>query len=289
MSISRSLVRRRPFRLSFARLLIYLTLAGGAALTMVPFAWTVSTALKTTQQALTHPPVWIPNPVVWQNFATALTAVPFHIYYRNSLVVAVLSIVGQVISSALVAYGFARIRFAGRDVLFMVVLSTLMVPFQVLIIPRFILFKYLGWLDTLKPLIVPQFFGGAFFIFLLRQYIMGIPLELDDAAKIDGCGHFDIFLRIILPLTKPALGAVAVFEFLNSWDDFLGPLIILNSSSKYTVPLGLATFRTEFFTEWNLFMAASLVAMVLPLAVFFVAQKHFIQGVALTGSGGVKG
>jgi ABC-type glycerol-3-phosphate transport system permease component len=188
-----------------------------------------------------------------------------------------------------VAYGFSRLRFPGRDVLFLVVLGTMMIPFQILIIPRFILFKNLGWLDSLLPLIVPQFFAGAFNIFLLRQYFMTIPTELDDAAKIDGCNHFDIFWRIILPLSKPALGALMVFEFLGSWDDFLGPLIYISKDSNYTVALGLNAFRNDFFMEWNIFMAAAAVAMILPLAVFFIAQEYFIGGIALTGSGGVKG
>jgi multiple sugar transport system permease protein len=165
----------------------------------------------------------------------------------------------------------------------------MMIPFQILIIPRFILFKNLGWLDSLLPLIVPQFFAGAFNIFLLRQFFMTIPTELDDAAKIDGCNHFDIFWRIILPLSKPALGALMVFEFLGSWDDFLGPLIYISKDANYTVALGLNAFRNDYFMEWNIFMAAAAVAMILPLALFFIAQEYFIGGIALTGSGGVKG
>ncbi|MCG2769887.1 MAG: carbohydrate ABC transporter permease [Anaerolineae bacterium] len=261
----------------------------GAVVILIPFVWTVSTSLKTVPQALTYPPVWIPKPVVWSNYVEALTAMPFHIFYRNSLVITSLSILGQLLSCSLVAFGFARLRFPGRDWLFLVVLSTMMVPFQVLIIPRFVLFKYMGWLNTLKPLIVPSFFGGAFTIFLLRQYFMSIPLELDDAAKIDGCSYFGIYSRIVLPLSKPALGAIAVFEFMSSWRSFLAPLIYLSSEKNYTVPLGLNAFRTEYFIEWNLYMAAAAVAMAVPLIVFFVAQRYFIQGVALTGAGGVKG
>ena len=274
---------------ALGRFIIYLILAAGAFVILIPFAWTISTALKTPQQALKVPPVWIPDPVVWQNFATAWNAKPFATFYANSLIIAILNIIGQLLSCSLVAYGFARLRFPGRDVLFLIVLSTLMIPFQILIIPRFILFKNLGWLDSLLPLIVPHFFGGAFNIFLLRQYFMSIPLELDDAAKIDGCGHLGIFWRIILPLSKPALGAVMVFEFLNSWDDFLGPLIYISKESNYTVALGLAAFRNDYFVEWNLFMAAAAVAMAVPLMIFFIAQKYFIEGVQLTGAGGVKG
>lgn len=280
---------RYRVRKALGRFSIYFLLMAGAVVILIPFVWTVSTSLKTVPQALTYPPVWIPKPVVWSNYVEALTAMPFHIFYRNSLVITSLSILGQLLSCSLVAFGFARLRFPGRDWLFLVVLSTMMVPFQVLIIPRFVLFKYMGWLNTLKPLIVPSFFGGAFTIFLLRQYFMSIPLELDDAAKIDGCSYFGIYSRIVLPLSKPALGAIAVFEFMSSWRSFLAPLIYLSSEKNYTVPLGLNAFRTEYFIEWNLYMAAAAVAMAVPLIVFFVAQRYFIQGVALTGAGGVKG
>ena len=179
------------------------------------------------------------------------------------------------------AYGFAR--FPGRSFIFLVLLSTLMIPFHMLIIPRFNLFRHLGWLDTFLPLIVPNFFGGAFSIFLLRQYFLTIPLDLDEASA------FQIFARIILPLARPALGAVAVFEFVSTWNDFLSPLIYLSSDRNYTVSIGLAAFRNDYFTAWHLFMAASAVAMLAPPAVFFLAQKYFISGVALTGSGGSKG
>jgi len=289
----RALPPQRPHKLKLSAILgkaiIYLLVVGIALVLLVPFAWTITTALKTPQQTLRIPMEWIPNPVVWQNFVTAWTVKPFAIYYRNSLLIAALNIIGQILSCSLVAYGFSRLRFPGRDVLFLVVLGTMMIPFQILIIPRFILFKNLGWLDSLLPLIVPQFFAGAFNIFLLRQYFMTIPTESDDAAKIDGCNHFDIFWRIILPLSKPALGALMVFEFLGSWDDFLGPLIYISKDSNYTVALGLNAFRNDFFMEWNIFMAAAAVAMILPLAVFFIAQEYFIGGIALTGSGGVKG
>jgi len=269
--------------------LIYIILLLGAMLIFFPFAWTISTSLKTEQQTLEYPPTWIPDPVQWENYPEALTARPFGRYYLNTAYITVLSVIGQVMSSAIVAYGFARFRFPGRGLLFLIVLSTLMIPFHMLIIPRFILFKYLNWLDTFLPLIVPNFFGGAFSIFLLRQYFLTIPLDLDEAAKMDGASAFQIFLRIILPLARPALGAVAVFEFISTWNDFLGPLIYLTSDRLYTVSLGLAAFRNDYFTEWHLFMAASAVAMVPPLLVFFLAQKYFISGVALTGSGGSKG
>ena len=268
---------------------IYLVLLLGAMLIFFPFAWTISTSLKTEQQTLEYPPTWAPDPVQWENYPDALTARPFGRYYVNTAIITVLSVVGQVVSSAVVAYGFARFRFPGRGIMFLVVLSTLMIPFHMLIIPRFILFKYLGWLDTFAPLIIPNFFGGAFSVFLLRQYFLTIPLDLDEAAKMDGANAFQIFAQIILPLARPALGAVAVFEFVSTWNDFLGPLIYLSSDRNYTVSIGLAAFRNDYFTAWHLFMAASAVAMLAPLVVFFLAQKYFISGVALTGSGGSKG
>ena len=268
---------------------IYCILLLGAVLIFFPFAWTISTSLKTEQQTLEYPPTWVPDPVQWENYPDALTARPFGRYYVNTTIITVLSVIGQVVSSAVVAYGFARFRFPGRGFLFLVVLSTLMIPFHMLIIPRFILFKYLGWLDTFAPLIIPNFFGGAFSIFLLRQYFLTIPLDLDEAAKMDGASAFQIFIRIILPLARPALGAVAVFEFMSTWNDFLGPLIYLSSDRNYTVSIGLAAFRNDYFTAWHLYMAAAAVAMLAPLVVFFLAQKYFISGVALTGSGGSKG
>lgn len=268
---------------------IYAILLLGAVLVFFPFAWTISTSLKTEQQTLEYPPTWVPDPVQWENYPDALTARPFGRYYVNTTIITVLSVIGQVVSSAVVAYGFARFRFPGRGALFLIVLSTLMIPFHILIIPRFILFKYLGWLDTFLPLIVPNFFGGAFSIFLLRQYFLTIPLDLDEAAKMDGASSFQIFLRIILPLARPALGAVAVFEFMSTWNDFFGPLIYLSSDRNYTISIGLAAFRNDYFTAWHLYMAAAAVALLAPLAVFFLAQKYFISGVALTGSGGSKG
>lgn len=280
---------RQKIRDHFSVVLIYAILLMGAFLIFFPFAWTISTSLKTEQQTLEYPPTWIPDPVQFENYPDALTARPFGTYYLNTTIITVLSVVGQVMSSAVVAYGFARFRFPGRNILFLIVLSTLMIPFHMLIIPRFILFRELGWLDTFLPLIVPNFFGGAFSIFLLRQYFLTIPLDLDAAAKMDGANSFQIFFRIILPLAKPALGAVAVFEFMSSWNDFLGPLIYLSSDRNYTVSVGLAAFRNDYFTAWHLYMAAAAVAMLAPLMVFFIAQKYFISGVALTGSGGSKG
>jgi len=192
--------------------------------------------------------------------------------------------VGTLLSSSIVAYGFARLRARGRDVLFMILLSTMMIPPQVTMIPVFALFKLLNWTDTFKPLIIPNFFGGAFFIFLLRQFYMTIPIELDDAAKIDGCSYLSIFSRIILPLTKPALATVAIFSFMWSWNDFMDPLIYLNSRDKLTLTLALNRFTGMYgMTAWNLLMAASLVVALPCFVLFFFAQRYFIQGIVVTG------
>lgn len=283
-------IKARQFALRIGfRFLVYTLLLLGALFIFIPFGWTLSTSLKSDQQVLEFPPRWIPNPVMLENFQKALTIRPFHIYYFNTFFIALTSVFAQVISSAIVAYGFARFRFPGRNILFFILLSTMMLPSNLLIVPRFILFKTFGWLDTFLPLIIPHFFGSAFSIFLMRQYLMTIPMELDEASKMDGASPLRIFTSIILPLSKPALGAVAVFEFVNAWRDFMGPLIYLSSEKHYTVSLGLAAFKSEFFTEWNLFMAAAVVAMIPPLVVFFIAQKYFISGVSLTGSGGSKG
>ena len=272
-----------------ARVLIYTILTLGAILVMVPFAWTLSTSLKSDKQVLEYPPSWIPDPPIWYNYVEIFEARPFLLWYRNSLFIAAVSLFGEVLASAVVAYGFARLRFRGRDTLFFVLLSTMMVPSHLLIVPRFVMFKVLDWLNTFRPLTIPAFFGSAFSIFLLRQYYMTIPLDLDDAAKIDGAGYVQIFWRIILPLARPALGAVAIFQFMASWRDFTGPLIYLSSEKKYTLPLGLYTYQADYFPEWNLFMAASVIAMILPIVIFFIAQRHFIGGLALVGTGGTKG
>jgi ABC-type glycerol-3-phosphate transport system permease component len=198
-------------------------------------------------------------------------------------VVTFLGILGEIASSSLVAYGFARFRFAGRRALFLLVLSTMMLPAQVTMVPLFILFRTFGWIDTLKPLIVPAFFGSAFSIFLFRQYFMTLPRALDEAALIDGATRLDILRRIILPLSKPVIATVAVFSFLARWNDFMGPLIYLSSQRKFTLSLGLASFQGEYSTDWNLMMAASLVVMAPCLALFFAAQRHFVSGIVMTG------
>lgn len=250
---------------------------------MVPLFWTISTAFKGLQQALAFPPIWIPRPIVWTNFKEALSAMDFWRQLWNTSLITVFGIVGQLFSCSLAAYGFSRFRFPGRNFLFVIALSTMMLPFHILIIPRFIMFKALGWLDTFYPLIVPSLFAEALYLFLMRQFLMSIPMQLDEAARIDGCNYWQIFWRIILPLSKPALGIVSVFVFLARWRDFMGPLIYLSSQKNYTLALGLNALRSDYFVEWNILMAATTIVLIPPVIVFFIAQKYFIQGVVFTG------
>ena len=279
-------LRYRTARL-FWRVVLYVILIAGACLVMVPLVWMISTSLKELKDVFTFPPEFIPNPVAWDNYPVALTILPFHLFFRNTMIICVTSLVAATASSALVGYGFARLQFPGRDVLFLIVLSTMMIPGQVTLIPLYMLFKELGWIDTFWPLIIRSFFGGAFYIFLFRQFFMTIPKEMDDAAEIDGCSKLGIFWRVILPLSKAPLGMVAIFSFMFHWNEFLNALIYLNSMEKRTLALGLTAFRASqegsVTTSWNLLMAASVVVMIPPMIVFFVAQRYFIQGIVFTG------
>ena len=264
--------------------LVYTILAPLALLVMLPFVWMLSTSLKERAAIFVFPPDWIPNPVVWANYPEALTMIPFSLFLRNTCIHTFSSMIGILISSSLVAYSFARLRWPGRDLLFLIVLSTMMLPFQVTMIPQFILFRKLGWIDTFLPIIVPWYFGGgAFNIFLLRQFFMTIPTELDDAARIDGCSILGIYWRILLPLAKPALAAVAIFAFQARWNAFLGPLIYLQSRENFTLALGLRLFQEQYWVEWHLLMAASIVVMMPVILVFYFSQRYFIQGIVFTG------
>jgi multiple sugar transport system permease protein len=251
---------------------------------LTPFIWLVTSSLKTQINIFQYPPQWIPDPIVWSNYPEALTAKPFGLYLRNSLTIVVLNIVAVVFSSSFCAYGFARLRFPGRDFWFGVVLATLFLPYAILIVPSFMIFSRLGWVDTLLPLTVPLFFGGgAFNIFLLRQFFRTIPEELADAARIDGASELGIYWRIMLPLSKPALITVAIFTGLGAWNDLLGPIIYLRSQQNFTVAVGLAGFQSQLSNRWDLLMAAA-TAMTLPVIIlFFFAQRYFIRGIVMTG------
>lgn len=287
-----ALARRRFYRSVRRGISLFLShaaLTAMAALFIVPFLWLVVTSLKPLNQVFTDPPRWIPEPILWQNYVDALTspAFPFLRLLRNTLFYSVFSTLGVLISSAIVAYAFARLEFRGRDVLFGITLSTMMLPGIVTLIPTYILFRVFGWVGTYAPLIVPYFFGSAFNIFLLRQFMMTIPWDLTDAARVDGASDFVILWRIMIPLVKPALLVIAVFHFMWSWNDFMGPLIYLDDIKEYPLVMGLYAFQTRFGIQWNLMMAASL-ATTLPLIVlFFIAQRYFIEGITLTGLKGV--
>ena len=271
------------FRQVSTKLLVHAVLIIGAAVLMLPLVWMFSTSLKDLGVVFSVPPQWIPNPPQWDNYIEIFQAVPFGRYFLNTGTVTVLNVIGKVLSCSLVAFAFARLRWRGRDVMFLIMLATLMLPYQVTLIPQFVIYRKLRWIDTYLPLILPNWFGGPFLTFLLRQYYLTIPLELDDAARIDGASIFDTYLRIILPLSKPGLAAVAIFMFNSSWNDFLGPLIYLHTRERYTLAMGLRAFQDQYYTSWHLLMAASLVSMLPIIAIFFFAQKYFIQGIVFTG------
>lgn len=271
--------------------LTHIVLVALSVLFALPLLWMLSTAIKPITETMTSPPVWIPSKFLWGNFPAAVTYgskelgyIPFLVYARNTLIVTVLSVGGAVISNSIVAYSFARIKWPGRDLFFGVTLATMMIPFPVLLVPTFALFKWMGWVGTFRPLWVPAFFGSAFSIFLLRQFFKTIPMELSEAAKLDGCSEFQIFMDVVAPLAKPALAVVALFTFMGSWNDFMGPLIYLVDQSTFTLSLGLQAYQTQHGgTPWNLLMAATLMVILPVIVVFFFAQKVFIQGIATSG------
>ncbi len=265
-------------------LTVYALLIIGSISFLFPLLWMVSTALKPTSQIYAYPPVWWPSPLDWANFREAINFFPFWLYFRNSAIVTVLVVIGSVYSAAFVAYGFSKLNWKGRDWLFFFVLATLMIPAQVLMIPQYVIFTRIGWVDTLLPLIVPAFFGGgAFNIFLFRQYYRTIPKEYSDAARIDGCSEFRIFWQIVLPQSKPAMATAAIFAFLWTWNDFMGPVIYLHSPQNFTLPIGLRAFQQQTGTEWDLLMAASLLVMLPVIVLFFFLQRYFVAGMSMSG------
>lgn len=264
-------------------ILSYIVLSALGLVFSLPFIWLVSTSLKPLRQVFEWPPVWIPNPIVWENYLEVFNYAPLHLYFVNTMIIASANVLGPLITCSLAAYAFARLRAPGRDLIFMVLLSTLMVPYIVTLVPLYILFSLLNWVNTFLPLTVPALLGNPFYIFLLRQFFLTIPLEIEEAAIIDGSTRLGIWLRIMLPLSKPALATVCVFGFLYAWNDFVGPLIYLNDPEKYTLSLGLQAFQRVEGSQWSLLMAASTMITVPVIVLFFLAQRHFIQGVALTG------
>ena len=267
----------------------YSLLAIGGVICFIPLGWMLSTSLKLPGTEFTFPPDLIPRPVIWSNYVDAVTRPghPFFLYARNSVVITLSATFGTVLTSSFVAFGFARLRFRGRDFWFIILLSTLMLPDVVRLIPSFILFKLLGWIDTLLPLIVPFWFGvNAFYVFLIRQYFRTIPLELDEAALMDGASYLRIYWQVLLPISGPVLGAVTIFSVLSHWNDFLGPLIYTNSVDLRTLALGLRFFMSRTGTDWNQLMAASTLMLAPILVLFFSMQRYFIRGIHMTGFGG---
>lgn len=265
------------------RICIYGMLIIGACMYLFPFLWMVSTSLKAPTELMTNPPILIPETPLWSNYIDALNYFPFWRYLLNSVFLVVMTMIGSVLSSALVGYSFARLQWPGRDIWFGILISTMILPSAVTMIPQFILFKNIGWTNSYLPLIVPAFTGNAFNIFLLRQFFRTIPMQLSESAQIDGASELRIFAQIVLPLSKPALATVAVFTFMGSWNDFMGPLLYVNDKMSYTLSFGLRTFQMQSGTMWNLMMAASVVVAIPTLVLFFSCQKYFIEGVTLTG------
>ncbi len=271
----------------FGKVLIYLIMFTGLILFIFPVFWMVTTSVKDLGEVQLIPPVWWPSKFHWENYAQVFHDVPFGTYVWNTSWYTGITMFSTALFSSFIAFGFARLKARGSQVLFAIVLSTMMLPPQVTMIPQYLLFNKIGWTDSYLPLIIPSIGGSAFLIFLLRQFYMGISKDLDEAVKIDGGGHFTTYFRIILPLSIPAIATACIMEFMYRWNDLIGPLIYLNSSDKYPLSLGLANFTAAYgATPWNLLMAASVIAVLPPLLLFFFTQKYFIQGIVITGSKG---
>jgi multiple sugar transport system permease protein len=264
---------------------VFLTLCVGAAVIMLPFFWMLSTALKRADQVYLSPPVWVPIPPQFGNFVEVLTRVPFHRYAFNTFLIVTFVMLGTLFSCSFAAYGFARLRAPGRNLIFMLVLATLMLPGAVTLVPTYLMFNSIGWVGTFLPLIVPAFFGNAFFIFLLRQFYMTIPVELEDAAKIDGASVYRIWWSIMLPLSQPVLATVAVFTFVTTYNDFFTPLIYLSDEDNYTIAVALSFFQgsPRIGPQMHLLMAAVTMSIVPPLALFLAAQRYFVRGIVMSG------
>ena len=274
------------------RLALYLVVLVLGALFFAPFLWTITTSLKRTQELYLFPPVLFPQRgLAYYNYPLVFERIPFGLFFRNTAIITLFATLGSVVSTTLVAYGFARRRFPLRETLFLVVLSTMMLPGEVTIIPKFVLFKELGWIDSFWPLIVPDFLAvNAFYVFLMRQFLLTIPRDFDEAAMVDGASPLDILWRVLLPLLQPALITVAILSFLAHWSDFFGPLIYLNTKEKLTLSLGLRYFASTALSfgdnvepRDHLLMAASLMAAAPAIALFFVAQRYFVRGIVMTG------
>ncbi len=268
-----------------ARILLHALLILGGVVMLAPFVWMLSTSLKQPGEVFLYPPRWIPQPAQWGNYVKTMTVMPFGRYFFNSMVQAVAVTVLQLLTASLAAFAFARLHFPGRDLLFLLYLGTMMIPFPVTMIPDFIIMRYLNWIDTYKALILPPAFS-AFSTFLLRQYFLSLPIELDDAARVDGASSWRIWWQVIIPLSGPALATLAIFTFMGQWNNFVWPLIVTNSDQMRTLPVALAAFQGQYSIQWNLLMAGSVISILPILLIYIVGQKWFVQGIALTGMGG---
>jgi len=266
-------------------LVLHAVLIAGSVVMLLPFIWMLSTSLKEPREIFTYPPTWIPSHIAWENYPATVSAMPFGRFYFNSFVVAASVTILQILTSSLAAFAFARLRFRGRNALFLAYLATLMIPFQVTMIPNFILVRFLGWYDSYQALILPTAFS-ALSTFLLRQYFLGIPMDLDEAARMDGASSWRIWWQIIMPLSGPALAALSIFTFLASWNDFLWPLVITTSLEMRTLPVGISAFQGQYNVQWHLLMAGSVIAMLPVLIIYVIGQKWIVRGITLTGMGG---
>jgi multiple sugar transport system permease protein len=274
---------RKPGANTTQTIILHVLLAIGAFVMVFPFIWMILTSFKDISQAFLIPPKWIPDPWVWENYPNSLAALPFGRAYFNSFYITLIVVACTLITASMAAYAFAKIEFPGREILFLLFLATMMVPGQVTIIPLFLIMKQLGWVDSHLALIVPGALFNAFAVFLLRQFIRGIPKEMEEAATIDGCNRWRIYWQIILPLLVPAMAALGIFLFLGSWNDFFRPLIFLNSPDLFTVPLMLNQFRGQYTVDWTLLMAGSAIAVIPVLVVYIILQRRIIEGITLTG------
>jgi multiple sugar transport system permease protein len=274
---------RTPVAGLAARLLVHAMMVLGCLVVALPFAWMIDSSLKDAVNVLAFPPAWIPNPVMWANYPQSWSGLPMGLAYLNSIKISTLVTGGGLFTCSLAGYAFARLRFPGRDVLFIALLATLMIPQEVSLIPLYIIFKQISWIDTHWPLIVPPILQNPYGVFLLRQFFRGIPTELEDAARIDGANPWTIYTRIMVPLSVPALVTLGIFIFLYNWNLFLTPLIYLNSQNNFTVPLLLTVFQADYGSDWGQMMAACTIAMMPVLLVYAVGQRSFIEGIALSG------
>ncbi|MFH1778599.1 MAG: carbohydrate ABC transporter permease [Candidatus Omnitrophota bacterium] len=280
---SKRLVRQREIRV---KLFAYTLLTLGAVTMILPFLWMVATSLKELNAIYVQPKNWVqmfmPTSFIWQNYVKAFQVVPFARFYLNSVLVAICVTLGQVLTSSFAAYAFARLQFPGRDKIFFAYLATMMIPGSVTMIPVFILMRLFNWIDSYKALVIPAIFT-AYGTFMLRQFFMTLPRDLEDAAKIDGCGFFGIYWKIILPLSRPAIATLTTFTFMGNWGSFMWPLVVTNTMEMRTLPIGLESFKTLYSTDWNLLMAGSVMAMLPIIIIFIFNQRYFIEGVKLSG------